>query len=88
MILLQFVTIYNTLGPILQELFLKWSTLSKREKILLNYLSFYIIEKNQIELFAPIIQGFSYWNSVQDREGDNLLKPHIYFLIYKNYGHS
>lgn len=65
---------FNTLGPILQELFLKWSTLSKREKILLNYVSFYVIEKSQIELFAPIIQGFGYWDSIQDKEGEGYNK--------------
>ncbi|KAG5898745.1 hypothetical protein JTB14_020939 [Gonioctena quinquepunctata] len=55
--------------PILQELFLKWITLTPREKILLNYISLYIFDKAQIDLYAPIIQGFSYWNSIQDTEG-------------------
>nr|XP_023017215.1 uncharacterized protein LOC111506390 [Leptinotarsa decemlineata] len=55
--------------PILQDLFLKWITLTPREKFLLNYIAFYVFDKTQIELFSPVIQGFSYWNSVQDTEG-------------------
>lgn len=51
------------------ELFLKWSNLSKPEKILLNYITFFIIEKTQMELYISIIQGFSYWNTIQDIEG-------------------
>ncbi|CAG9823661.1 unnamed protein product [Phaedon cochleariae] len=58
-----------TLGPILQELFLKWSTLTTKEHILLNYIAFYVIDKSEIDLYAPVIQGFGYWNNIQDTEG-------------------
>lgn len=57
------------LGPLLQELFLKWTDLTIKEKILLNYIAFHVVEKCQIELYTPIIQGFGYWNTLQDTEG-------------------
>ncbi|KAJ8920784.1 hypothetical protein NQ315_004925 [Exocentrus adspersus] len=55
--------------PLLQELFLKWTNLGIREKVLLNYIAFHIVEKGQIELYTAIIQGFGYWNTLQDTEG-------------------
>ncbi|CAH1102298.1 unnamed protein product [Psylliodes chrysocephalus] len=65
----QCVTYIIHKSPVLQELFLKWSALSSREKFLLNYIAFYIIDSAQSDLYAPIIQGFHYWNNIQDTEG-------------------
>ncbi|KAJ8930973.1 hypothetical protein NQ314_016170 [Rhamnusium bicolor] len=59
------------MSPILQELFLKWTTLNLKEKVLLNYIAYHVVEKSQIDLYAPIMQGFGYWNSLQDTEGKN-----------------
>ncbi|XP_057665361.1 uncharacterized protein LOC130899442 [Diorhabda carinulata] len=55
--------------PLLQKLFLKWCTLSPKEKVLLNYLLRYIGDADQIDLYAPIIQGLTYWSDIQDTEG-------------------
>ncbi|VEN57565.1 unnamed protein product, partial [Callosobruchus maculatus] len=55
--------------PILQELFLKWCNLSDKEKVLLNYLTYYILDKSQTEIYTSIVQGLTYWNAVQDFEG-------------------
>nr|CAI5841692.1 unnamed protein product [Callosobruchus analis] len=55
--------------PILQELFLKWCNLSDKEKVLLNYLAYYVLDKSHSELYASIVQGLTYWNAVQDFEG-------------------
>lgn len=70
------IVIIIIIGPVLQELFLKWSALSSREKFLLNYIAFYIIDSAQSDLYAPIIQGFHYWNNIQDTEGI------LYFLMH------
>lgn len=80
-LLMKLININGLLGPTLQELFLKWSHLSKREKILLNYVTYYIIEKKQMELYSPIIQGFSYWNSIQDIEGNFFLWNIAVFMM-------
>lgn len=58
------------LGPKLQELFLKWCSLTNNEKIMLTYLIYFIIDNNEFELYSPIIQGLNYWNTIQDIEGN------------------
>ncbi|XP_057665553.1 uncharacterized protein LOC130899553 [Diorhabda carinulata] len=55
--------------PVLRGLFLNWCKLSPKEKTFLNYLSNYILDRDQIDLYPPIIGGLEYWSDVQDNQG-------------------
>ncbi|XP_030749494.1 uncharacterized protein LOC115877478 [Sitophilus oryzae] len=55
--------------PPMQEFFTKWIELSCRQKALLNYNAFYILENPEMSIFSSIIKGVNYWNNVQDTEG-------------------
>ncbi|XP_057668138.1 uncharacterized protein LOC130901068 [Diorhabda carinulata] len=55
--------------PALKELFLNWCKLTPKEKKNLNYLSRYVLEPEQFDLYAPIIGGLKYWSDVQDTQG-------------------
>lgn len=57
------------LGSLMQELFHKWLSLTRKLQSLLNYEACYILDKNEMAIFLGIIKGMIFWNTVQDSEG-------------------
>uniref|UniRef100_A0A6P7GSA2 Uncharacterized protein LOC114345815 isoform X1 n=1 Tax=Diabrotica virgifera virgifera TaxID=50390 RepID=A0A6P7GSA2_DIAVI len=55
--------------PVVQQLFLKWSNLTLKEKYLLKYITFFVDDPGKSNSYIPILEGFNYWSNLQDREG-------------------
>ncbi|XP_057665450.1 uncharacterized protein LOC130899489 [Diorhabda carinulata] len=47
--------------PLLYDLYLNWCQLSLKGKIFLTYISRYVLDTEQYDLYTPIIGGLNYW---------------------------